>query len=430
MNSSNHKKILIVAESIDVEDSSGSKGRVALIRNLVEAGFILKVLHYTRKKIQIDGIDCVCIKEKRRSPLFFLSRIERYLRYHLGLKLNKPLENVFGFSFTLFNDRDSIIEGIKAENKFNPDIVLTLSKGGSFRPHHALLKMPELHHIWMAYIHDPYPMHWYPPPYPWYEPGYRQKEKFMKEVADRSFKVVFPSKMLLEWMGDKYESFRNKGVVIPHQMEFDQSQFQNNSDFELDTDKFNVVHAGNLIQGREPYGLLEAYLLLLKKNSKAKKLSELIFIGGHNYYSEYLNSFAQENKYFRWTKEKLDFDSVQYLQEKASVNIILEAKSEISPFLPGKFPHCIIANKKILLLGPPESEARRLLGENYPYWAEIDDVGKIYLHLEKLFEIWQKNKKDLELNREDLEVYLSSDNLFNTMNTICNSELKSSAING
>ena len=427
MSSFNNKKILIVAESIDVEDSSGSKGRVALIRNLKKAGFILKVLHYTRKEIQIEGIECVSIKEKRRSLLFFLSRTERYLRYHLGLKLNKPLEKVFGFSFTLFNDRNSIIEALKAEINFKSDLVLTLSKGGSFRPHQALLNLPELHHKWIAYIHDPYPMHWYPPPYPWNEPGYRVKEIFMKKVADSCFKAAFPSQLLLEWMGDKYEPFRKKGVVLPHQIDDDQNELGNSSEFQLDPNKFNILHAGNLIQGREPYGLIKAYLLFLKKNKKAENLSELIFIGGHNYYSDYLNRKAQENKQFKWTREKLDFDSVQYLQQKASVNIILEAKSEISPFLPGKFPHCVIANKKILLLGPPKSESRRLLGENYQYWAEIDDVDKIYLHLETLFEVWQKNKKGLKLNREDLEFYLSSKNLFNTMKSISDSKFKDSS---
>ena len=412
------KTILIIVESIDVEDSSGSKANVALIKNLKEAGYDLQVYHYTRKEIQLSGISCHKIKENRSSLLFFLSRIERYLRYYFKLKLNKPLEKKFGFSFTLLNDKRSIANSLKKIDPKEYNLVLSLSKGGSFRPHHALLKMPELHGKWVAYIHDPYPMHWYPPPYPWYEPGFMQKENFMKKVADRCFKTAFPSQILLEWMGAKYGPFKIKGLVIPHQIDSYQSKPNDNSEFDLDTSKFNIVHAGNLIRGREPYGLIKAYQRLLEKNKKAKDLSELIFIGGQNYYSEFLKSANQENKPIKWTQKKLDFESVQYLQQKASVNIILEAKSKISPFLPGKFPHCVTANNKILLLGPPKSEARRLLGDNYPYWAEIDDVNKIYLHLEKLFELWQKNKADLRLNRKDLEAYLSSDNLANTMNKI------------
>ena len=41
--------IIIVSESIDVNDSSASKGRVALINNLIKIGYQVTVLHYTRK---------------------------------------------------------------------------------------------------------------------------------------------------------------------------------------------------------------------------------------------------------------------------------------------------------------------------------------------------------------------------------------------
>src|SRR5690606_26961152 len=118
------KKILIVAESIDVEDSSASKGRVALIKNLHKAGFKLQVYHYTRKHIQLEDIPCVAIKENTWSMLFFLSRIERQIRYKLNLKLNKPLEKIFGFSFTLLNDRNSIAKALRNIDDFEPDLVL------------------------------------------------------------------------------------------------------------------------------------------------------------------------------------------------------------------------------------------------------------------------------------------------------------------
>lgn len=154
MDLSTKKKILIIAESIDVEDSSGSKANVALIENLKKAGFELKVFHYTRKEIQLPGIRCIAIKETKWNHLYLLSRLQRRIQNDLKLIINTPLENVFGFSFTFFNDSKSIATSLKS-SKFDPDIVLTLSKGASFRPHHALLQLPELHSKWMAYIHDP-----------------------------------------------------------------------------------------------------------------------------------------------------------------------------------------------------------------------------------------------------------------------------------
>ena len=401
-----------------MEDSSGSKANVALIRNLKKAGFDLVVFHYTRKELQLAGIPCYNIMENRSSLLFILSRIERYLRYYLKIKLNKPLERKFGFSFTLLNDKRSIASALSNLRVKDYDLFLTLSKGGSFRPHHAMLDLPELQSKWVAYIHDPYPMHWYPPPYPWYEPGHRQKEKFMKQVADRCFKAAFPSHLLLEWMGDKYEPFQKKGMTIPHQINSIERLAVNTSVFKLDSSKFNVVHAGNLIQGREPYGLLKGFEMFLENNPDARNKAELIFIGGQNYYSDYLNTFENETEQFRCSREKLAFDAVQYLQQQASVNIILEAKSEISPFLPGKFPHCITANKQILLLGPPKSESRRLLGEDYPYWAEIDEENKIQKLLERLFSVWNNDRKGLELNRPELNEYLSTKRLKKTIDNL------------
>ena len=70
-------KILVVVDSININDSSGSKANVALINNLAQAGFDVKVYHYTLKNIQMAGIDCVSIPEKKWGMLFVLSRVQR-----------------------------------------------------------------------------------------------------------------------------------------------------------------------------------------------------------------------------------------------------------------------------------------------------------------------------------------------------------------
>lgn len=400
------KKILVVAESIDVEDSSGSKANVALISNLKKANFQVLVYHYTRKKIKIEGIQSVSMREKRRSGLFFLSRLERYFRYLFRVQFNKPLEQLFGFSFTLFNDRDSIVAALKKETEFIPDLVLTLSKGGSFRPHHALLKMPELHRIWMAYIHDPYPMHLYPRPFAWVEPGYSKKWEFMKDVSEKAGFSAFPSKLLMEWMGSYFPGFAEKGVVIPHQFDRDSKISDAFPDF-FQVNQFNLLHAGTLLGPRNPQYLIEAYQNFLQENPEALKDSKLIFIGNTREHSQRLEKYQRLLPKINFVvQSSLDSETVLGMQEQAAVNIILEAKSEISPFLPGKFPHCVRANKPILLLGPAISETRRLLGKDYPYWAEIDDIGKINKIISSLYFSW-KNSAALELNRPDLEEYLS-----------------------
>lgn len=72
---------------------------MAFINNLLKAGFEVEVYHYTRKDIEIDGISTQAIKENRTSPLFFLSRAERFIRRQLKLSLNTYIEQVFWFLF-------------------------------------------------------------------------------------------------------------------------------------------------------------------------------------------------------------------------------------------------------------------------------------------------------------------------------------------
>ena len=116
------------------------------------------------------------------------------------------------------------------------------------------------------------------------------------------------------------------------------------------------------------------------------------------------------------------FDEVYHLQKNVSVNIILEAKGEISPFLPAKFPHCVEADKTILSLAPYYSETRRLLGEDYPFWSEVDDVKKIASLIGKLYQLWKQNPDSLLLSRKDLESYVSVTHLKEVMKSLNNNQ--------
>ncbi len=402
------KKILVIAESIDVEDSSGSKANVALIMNLKDAGFEVLVYHYTRKEIQLPGMKCVAIKERKFHPLYLLSRVQRRIQNGFKINLAKHLEPIFGFSFTFFNDSVSIAKGIKQGKDFNPDLVLTLSKGASFRPHYALLQVPKLHKKWMAYIHDPYPFHLYPEPYDWSEPGYEKRIKFFEKVSWKCRWAAFPSLLLKEWMAKFYPAFSEKGIVIPHQLRMEQEQVKTPDYF--DSTKFNLLHAGNLMKQRPPFGLLVGFRRFLDRNPKAKEQSKLLLLGNTSYHQEGL----KHQGYFRdiyISDGYVAYKQVLQMQQEASVNIILESKAEHSPFLPGKFPHCIRAEKPILVLGPEKSEVRRLLGVNYTFWSEIDDEEKISRLIEKLYLQWQENPGNPKLVREDLKVYLSKERL-------------------
>lgn len=404
-------KIVVITESIDVQDSSASKANLALIRNMQSAGFEVIVYHYTRYAVALpEGIDCRPISEIRFGVNFFLSRAQRLLQKHLKIRLNVFFERRFGFSFSFFNDVNSIKRSMRTIIGLNPDLIFTLSKGTSFRPHYALLSFPEIHHKWVANIHDPYPFHFNPRPYNWVEPGYTFKEKFFEALSQKAGHASFPSQLLLEWMGSYFPNFLKTGFVIPHQNIEDVIKPASLPPY-FDPTKFSLLHAGNLMKQRSPQGLIEGFKLFLERNPAARLDAQLLLLGPADYHSQLLEDYAKSVPQLVVKNDYVDFDTVYTLQQQVTVNVILESKSEISPFLPGKFPHCVQANRPLLLLCPYYSETRRLLGNDYPYWAEVDQVTAIADLIEALYHLWNGGAVQPKLNRSDLVAYCSHTHL-------------------
>jgi hypothetical protein len=402
-----HKiNILIISESIDVNDSSGSKGRVALIQNLNKVGFELKVYHYTRKEITLEGIDCVSIKEQKFTFLYLLSKLQLLIKRLTGWNINNSLENKLGFSFSFLNDSYSIQKALQKENPTNFDWVLTLSKGASFRPHHAILKSLKWHRKWLAYVHDPYPFHCYPKPYDWLMPGYQQKERFFKKVTVNARFILFPSGLLQEWMESFFPAIKSKGVIIPHQT-VEISTVNRPLPVYFLKGGFTLLHAGNLMKQRPPQPLVEGFKVFLKQNTDAKTNARLLLIGPASYHKPYLDGAKNKIPQLYVSEGYVNYEEVLTLQEQTTVNVIIEADAEVSPFLPGKFPHCVQANRPILHLGPKRSETVRLLGEKYPYSVANKNSEEIAGLIQKLYKEWKLNPKEFHLNRPDLNDYIS-----------------------
>jgi hypothetical protein len=414
-------KILVVVESIDINDSSGIKGRVALIRNMAQVGYTLRVYHYTRRNISLSGIDCIAIPEQKWTLNYIFSKFQLLLRRLTGYNLNPWVERKRGFSFAFFNDSYSIKKALKKEKDFEPDWVLTLSKAASFRTHKAVLGIPKWHQKWLAYVHDPYPMHFFPRPYTWVQFGYLDKQEFFRDISKKMAYGIFPSKLLMEWMGSYYPDFLERGIVVPHQML--NSSNENKSDIPKSSffkpAYFSILHAGSLMKPRNPKGLVEGFQQFLRNFPEAAGHSQLLLIGKQSYFEDYLLKKKNEISQLYVSEGYVPYEEVRTIQNCVSVNVILEAKSEISPFLPGKFPHCVAANKPIIHLGPKVSETRRILGENYPYWAEIEDTEEIAKIISLLYQRWCENN-NLKLNRPDVARYLSADTLKEILNTYLN----------
>lgn len=399
-------KILVVCESLYVNSSSASKGRLALIESFVRNEYQVTVLHYSYKEILIEGVTSILVKEKK-GGLYLLSRMQRLLSRYLKIDISKYVDILLGFSFGFFNDANSLSKALKKYNSESFDSVWTLSKGDSYRSHRAVLKNSAWHNKWFAYVHDPYPQQLYPRPYNFIPYGYKKKRLFFNQITKQAKCVVFPSLLLKEWMQSYYVALKVKSLIIPHQIiELDYSKVKLPSYF--NPNNFNILHAGSLLDLRDPLVLVEAYSNFLKLLPEAKKDTALLFIGNRSIFSNDLEASKNTLPNLYTSDGYVDFDIVYAMQQKAAINIILEAKSEISPFLPGKFPHCIAANKPIFLVGPYYSECKRLLGDSYPYSFDFDDTERMTKSLIELYKTWKADANKLELNRNDLASYLSS----------------------
>lgn len=404
-------KILVVIESLDVNDSSGTKGRVALLHSFLKAGYDVTALHYTQKDIELPGIQCVKITERKGTAFFIFSRIQRLLYRWFKIDMGKRIDSLFGFSFTFFNDFKSLAKGIQKYNPENFDMIWTLSKGNSYRPHKAVLSLPQWHSIWYAYVHDPYPQQLYPRPYNYVPYGYKQKRRFFRDITIHAKRVVFPSLFLKEWMESYYVKLKGKSLIVPHQIVSSELRKNISLPDYFDSAKFTLLHGGNLLDLRDPKPLVEAFVLFLEKFPEAKQNASLVFLGKRSIFSTYLDEKSNSYPQIFASDGYVPFSTTVVMQNTTTINIILEAKSEISPFLPGKFPYCVGANKPILLIGPYYSECKRLLGEDYKYSFDFEEIGPLSEAIGALYEKWKQNPKQLVLARPDLESYLGAAHL-------------------
>jgi len=401
-------QILVLAESLDVNASSAAKGRVAFINSFKTAGFSITVYHYSQKEISIDGVNCVPIFEHKYNALYLLSRLHRVLIRRFNLDFSKYIDTLLGFSFGFFSDRISIYKSVKDIDINKYKMVWTFGQGTSFRTHSVLLKLPKWHKKWYAFIHDPYPQHLYPRPYNFVEYGFKKKRYFFIDVTKKAFKVVFPSELLRDWMLSYYGAIKNKNIILPHPFVVNQCS-KDNLPLYFDASKFNIIHAGNLLNLRDPLPLIEAYECFLNKHPEAKEDSALLLVGKKSIFNDYLKNKQQSITQLYVSNDYEEFDSVYTMQQFASINVILEAQSEISPFLPGKFPHCLSADKPIFVIGPYYSESKRLLGSTYPYIFDFKDILLISEAFGQLYTLWKVSRSNLVLNRPDLVHYFSVD---------------------
>jgi hypothetical protein len=418
----NHKKlsILIVAEEVNYDRTSGG---------LVNAKIIHSLSRYHHCHVLTEGHIPADFPNFHAGKLFHF-----YFNKPVWLKLiaklpvaRSAVSWIKGINHNSFHKyiawKDQIASVVK-EHEY--DVILLLGTGMGYYAHQAWADLGYKHISAVMAIHDPYPMALLPPPYQakWDRGEKLLAKRFSKLIGQCRY-CWSSSLRQLEWMYDMYPVLQQKGIVIPHlamQPPFDLALRKGNQDeviTQLSTlhtrNEFVLLHMGSLLKGRDPHYLFDAFTQWLNDHPEAAKYSKLVFVGKvHAALMPAFEKVAKHPNFLCITDKRVSYQQALALQQSATANLILESLEKVSPQLFGKFSDAVLSDRPIFCIGPEASEARRLLGEAYPYQATNGDVATIYQCIELLYKQWLQDH-DLRLQRPDLQYACNPDRILDAM---------------
>lgn len=364
------KKILVLAESLRINETSSGIVSSTLIQKIRSLGFSVTVIYPKSFEYEVTWLDEFRLLpfEIKKPAKGFLQKVPK-LRA-LPVYLNRGFSAQFQLLVNSWKEQ-IVIECEK--NQY--DFILVLGSGSEFSPHFAIgefdIKIP-----FYVNIHDPFPLHNYPNPY-------KKKKTLLswflevrfRKVLKKSKGVIFPSEKLKDHMATIFPEISGKSYVIPHVSQNLDSLPSNEFDHEvnLDTNYLNIIHAGSLLGPRNPIHLLNAIYQLERTEPELVKNVKFIFIG----------KLAREHKALTSQSGLVDIidKRVSYkksleLIEKSNGVLVIEAISDFSPFMPGKLADIFLKAKPIIPVCPKNSEVMRILGDTR-YHAELDNENEI-----------------------------------------------------
>lgn len=392
------KNILVVCESLRINETSSGIVSSTFIELLHQCKYKITVITENSFDYPINWLPKDVIVKKFEIPKTeksFIDKIPKLRAIPVYLK---------GFSKSFENKKKQYkieIEKELLQSKY--DFIYALGSGNTFAPHFALAEM-KLSIPFYVNIHDPFPMHLYPVPY-------KKSKDWINSIVEKKIRIVlekakgisFPSQFLMEDMAKTFPIINKKGFVVPHiGTSLDNLPEQVTDDIILDSSKINLLHAGTLLGPRNPKYLLQAVSEINSENSSFFNDVELIFIGKVD---KKLQSIIDNSNLgnAKFITHRVSYKKSIDLINESNALFVIEAISNFSPFMPGKVADIAFAEKPIISLSPKKSEVRRLLGENYPYQSELDNVTQIKTILLKFYNDCLNSEidKTLMLNLKD-----------------------------
>ena len=297
------------------------------------------------------------------------------------------------------------------------DLVISRTIAGSLASPKAGLKERKLlNGKWLVNFNDPVPITMMP--YPYFKGKVqfprltRNDEQLVQRIVAAADFISSPSELLTRHILDFTKENRKPSVTLPHI--YVDAEVSDKETF-LNPEKFNIVHAGSLLKERNPQYLLEAYNRFLTEYPEVIKDVVLTFFGNiHSSHLERFENLKYPENVFLFNK-RIPHDEALAVLKNSDVLIILEAISDFSPFMPGKLAEYIGMNRVIWSLSPENSETRRILGHEYPFQNEADDVEGMVASLREMYALWLNKGDQMGLNRDDLTHYISDQHVSESM---------------
>lgn len=316
-----------------------------------------------------------------------------------------------------------------AKSKY--DLVILMSSGMGWYAPMAFSQLLPYAGKFVLSIHDPFPMAMLPEPYN--VPanyGQRKLMRHFNKLVEQSVGCYAPSLRLIEHLSPVYPTLPGKAVVVPHlahQLPFllqtvsqpaaKQAELLAKIEPLHSSTHFLLVHMGTLLEGRSPGYFIRAMLQFLHEHPEAEAHTKVVFIG--QVHPKLVPEFAPATNHKNFiieTNTRITYAQSLVLQKAAAANLVIESHKYHSPQLFGKFADAVMADKPILCIGPATSEARRVVGNDYPYQATNGNEEEIRLMIETLYRNWREQPNQT-LQRPDIQHAFHPQRLVDAINS-------------
>jgi glycosyltransferase involved in cell wall biosynthesis len=404
-------RILVIAECLNINSTSEGICTSNFLNALAESKHNVECVYYQFVQHEIQSpfwiSDKITLIKIPNTPIDFIIQYARKIRY-LYLKI---------LGRSMLRDRRSYrlkkyIAKLLKTNHY--DLVFVRTIAGSIASHQAVLELSRKYSFkWIAYFNDPVPISMMPFPYFKGVDNFKKEthktEQLVNEIVKTCSGIASPSLLLtrhiLKFL--HINAFDINVYEFPHI--FIPCNLEHKSKL-LDKSKMNFLHAGTILEERDPTYLLSAFNNLLEKCPKYTSQMNLIFIGSvHEKFIDAIDGSKFKDNIILINR-RIKRDEIISIISEADVLLIIEAASIESPFMPGKLADYIGLNKTIFALSPERSETRRILGLDYPYQCEPNDENRIQSIIQVLFTRWNSGT-NLKLNAPSLQEYVSSEHV-------------------